>query len=333
MRLEKKISVIVPHVRGDFPYVEDPGVHNFQWLLDSLRGQDFPIDDFELVLPDTLWEKRKRFFGMAEPFAVKHVPKKVTPWTELRFCDISNGYNTGLIHSDGELTLHLSSGCQFGPELLTQCWDWHNRGRGVGILYDRKAGDGIVWQDGRREAVFKANGLLFIDAPVKPFTHKTRFYQSFFGHQSVPLHACFKVNGYNELFDGSKGWNDVEVGIRLHKAGMGFVHDERIELVEHSHMDPGLPDCIDPDCHDAKWKTFNDVRNEIMSFRCLDPEMGFEANRQPMPRYIREAIEAETNIVGGDLPPWRLTYENERLCFDLKTLWNERRERDGLPRM
>ena len=329
--LEKKISVIVPHVRGDYPYVEDPRVHNFHWLVDSLTRQDFPASDFELVLPDTLFESRKDYFrDHPQPFAVKHVPKKQTPWTRLGFCDISSGYNTGLIHADGELTLHLSSGCEFGPDLLRRCWEWHEAGRAVGILYDRKAGDSIVWQDGRREHVFGSGGKYFFDAPVKPFTSKTLFYQSFYGHQSVPLSACFKVNGYDELCDGTKGWNDVQFGVRLSKSGMNFVHDESIELVEHAHMDPGLPNCIKPDCHASRWQVFNEVRNEIMSFRTLDPDVSPEANRHPMPRWVYDVICKLTEKRGGEIPPWSETYLDEGLAFDLKNLWLERRRRDGL---
>ena len=323
MILEKKISVIVPHVRDDYPHAGEPGTHVFHYLLESLQAQDFPVDDFELILPDTQYDRRADCFEKnPQPFTVKHVPKKSTLWTRIGFCDISNGYNTGIIHADGKLLLLLSSGCEFEPDALSICWHWYRQGWLAGFMYDVKAGARIVRADTRRDELYAAGGI----KRYRP----TDTYTAFYGHQCASLQACLDVNGFDEQFDGTKGWNDVEMGIRLSKAGYHFVHDESLELIEHAHTDLPWGTFLSPDCEDGRWAKFTERRHEQISYRTLDPAVSFEANRYPFPKQQMEGIKRRVIAEGGEIPPWHTIYTDHGLCFDLKALWRERRKADGL---
>ncbi len=61
--------------------------------------------------------------------------------------------------------------------------------------------------------------------------------QWFYGYSSLSLEAALKVNGFNELFDGDKGQEDQEMGLRLSMAGYNdlFLLDVNHWVIEHEH--------------------------------------------------------------------------------------------------
>jgi len=318
--------VIVPHLRDDYPHKESQTIHNFHFLVESLRAQNFPASDFELVLPDSQWKRRKDYFSEhPQPFAVKHIPKKASLWHQRRFCDISNGYNTGIVHADGELLLLLSSGCEFRPDALRRCWEWREKGLAAAFMYDCVCANAVLRIDCRRTSLFWHDGL-----EVFPAGCNGKFYAGFYGHQCAPLSDCLEVNGFDELWDGTKGANDTEFGVRLSKAGVRFVHDENLELKEHAHTDLPWGTVLDPNCEDGRWHAFRELKAKWLHLRNMDPLTGYEANRYPMPVQVMEHLRDLTMRLGGEIPPWASTYTDKRLCFDLRTLRRERRERDGL---
>jgi hypothetical protein len=60
----------------------------------------------------------------------------------------------------------------------------------------------------------------------------------FYGFSSFSLEVALKVNGFNELFDGQKGLEDVEFGERLVTAGYKnmFLLDKDLWVIEHEHL-------------------------------------------------------------------------------------------------
>jgi len=60
----------------------------------------------------------------------------------------------------------------------------------------------------------------------------------FYGYSSFSLDAILKVNGFNELCDGTKGQEDQELGVRLHMAGYEgiFLLDKDLWVIEHEHL-------------------------------------------------------------------------------------------------
>ncbi len=326
MNLETRIPVIVPHVRDDYPHPESDKIHNFHYLVESLRAQNFPFTDFELILPDTQWERRKDYFTEhPQTFAVKHCPKKASLWYQRKFPDIANGYNTGIIQADGELLLLLSSGCEFGPDALWLCWDWHVKGYAAAFMYDWVQGARVTRPDTRRDSLIQHDGVqYFMPEPGK-------FYAGFYGHQCCPLAMALKVNGFDELYDGTKGGQDVEFGVRLSRAGQVFVHDENLELREHAHKDLPWGTVLDPDSENARWDVFRRLLGLCRYDRPFPPDT-WQANRRPIAQSVMDLVKKTTLELGGEIPPWHTVYTDPDLCFSLKNLWAERRERDGLLR-
>jgi len=155
-----------------------------------------------------------------------------------------------------------------------------------------------------------------------------RPYTQFYGHQCVRLQAMLSINGFDELYDGSKGWNDCECGVRLSKLDYRFVHDENLELREHAHTDLPWGTLLDPDCCDGKYDKFFAWAHEAKSYRTLDPVTTWRANDYPW-RQV-ELVIRRCNEQGEPVPEWARVYADDRLCFNLKNLWQERRANDGL---
>jgi len=59
----------------------------------------------------------------------------------------------------------------------------------------------------------------------------------FYGGSSAELDALLKVNGVDEKFDGKKGLEDVDLGVRLEMAGYKglFILDKDLWHIEHWH--------------------------------------------------------------------------------------------------
>jgi len=69
----------------------------------------------------------------------------------------------------------------------------------------------------------------------------------FYGYSSFSLEAALRVNGFNELFDGVKGQEDQDFGIRLDMAGYKdvFILDKDLWVIEHEH-EPCEVKCPEP---------------------------------------------------------------------------------------
>jgi len=69
----------------------------------------------------------------------------------------------------------------------------------------------------------------------------------FYGYSSFSLEAALRVNGFNELFDGVKGQEDQDFGVRLDMAGYKdvFILDKDLWVIEHEH-EPAVVKSPDP---------------------------------------------------------------------------------------
>jgi len=93
-----------------------------------------------------------------------------------------------------------------------------------GQLLKRLYGENGIVRDTRWPTVEK-NGIVI--APP----------QWFYGYSSFSLDAALKINGFNELLDGSKGQEDQDFGIRLDMAGYKDVLylTKDLWVIEHEH--------------------------------------------------------------------------------------------------
>lgn len=256
-----KISAVMATARDDFPIMGLPDVHIFQPTLESLENQTFK--DFELIIVDALYPKRKPWVRKWS-FPIKYVPAhpKHRFWLDKGLWNVAGMLNTGLLYCEGELVVRLDDCCEIPDEnYLKRIWAnyqsgyfplamhvRYHAGRPARVNkeylrngYEAKCtirevsdraellknlyGEGGIVRDTRWPTVEKYGQMI---APP----------EWFYGYSSFSLGAALKINGFNELFDGLKGQEDQDFGIRLYELGYRFLLNKDLWVIEHEHLPP-----------------------------------------------------------------------------------------------
>lgn len=266
------ISVILSTARGDYPIIDLPDLHVFLPTFNSLLQQTFR--DFEVIVVDALYPKRKTWLDKDWGFPVKYVP--IHPnhrfWLDHKRWSVCGSLNTAILHAEGELLVRIDDCSEFESTFLEKFWSGYRSGhfplamhvrysggkparfdkeymeKGYEAKYSvtlekeeraeilrRLYGDEGVIRD-TRYPIVKARGGKMIAPP-----------DWFYGYSSMSLEAALKINGFNELFDGDKGQEDQECGLRLTMAGYRnmFSLDVNHQVIEHEHL-PIPADVVTP---------------------------------------------------------------------------------------
>lgn len=265
------ISVIMPIARQSYDSLiglED--IHLLEPTVKSLKSQKFK--DFEFICVDSLFEHRPKTFEGEPfnqdklPFPVKHVPVNLNHrfWYDRKRWSVCGALNSGIIMAEGELIVRIDDGAQFDKDYLTKFWEGYQIGYFPMAMHIRylegrparldanymekgyEAQRPFLYQhlEPDREEVLKQvygeEGLVRDSRyPVvkgrggRMIAPKNWYY----GYSSISLQAALKVNGYDELFDGDKSLEDVDMGSRLEMAGYKemFLLDVDLQVIEHEH--------------------------------------------------------------------------------------------------
>jgi glycosyltransferase involved in cell wall biosynthesis len=264
-----KISVILPTAREDHSLMGLPNTHLFEPTVRSLKNQT--LTDFELIIVDNLFKARANLFadntfqGEKLSFPVKHIPPKPSPYLERGMWHIANDLNTGYINADGELLFNVGDGAEFiDPTTLQKLWNYHERkcfahalityfNKGEPLFYndvytrlvaatpkcegwsykqvieflDQIYKPGEAVRDSRWHIVSEQPNGVYYNAPIASW---------WYGYATISLEAILKLNGYDELFDGTKGLEDCDFGARLRLLGYNnLVLDSNLSVIEHWH--------------------------------------------------------------------------------------------------
>ena len=253
-----KISIIYGTARGDYPIIDLPHTHQFTPFLDSLELQTFK--DFEVVISDAMYNDRNYDFSKYS-FPIKHIDPTEFSWArKLNLWGLQDGFNYGAINADGELLLWFGDCCEL-PNInsLQIWWDWYQKGyfaHALVIYYKGNKPHYVedVLNDTNSNIPLDKLKILVNEGSIKDIIRDSRwkfveesengiFYcggDTFYGYSSTSLDATLKVNGYDSNFDGCKPLGDVEMGIRLDRAGYKFVCDKRLSIVERIHNNVSL---------------------------------------------------------------------------------------------
>lgn len=239
-----EITVLIYTARDDYPYAgKATDWFCFEPFLRTLADQTFK--DFELVLVDALWETRADWFrDHPQPFVVKHVPSSPNYWHARGRPGLSAQLNRGFIWADGKYVWMGSESCLFPPHHLQLVSDlfrsgkvpvgWYcgERGRRPGGMYKLPAS--VPAMQG-----YTADDLeLTIDPRVFSFQEDSSLVlfpvdgNLYYGYSGAPLDAAIAVNGFDEMLDGTKAFQDIEFGGRLHKHGCQLVMHRNLYAVE-----------------------------------------------------------------------------------------------------
>lgn len=210
--IDRRVTVMCNTVRTTDPERENRDV--LLCLLDDLRRQTMPPDEFEFVAVDGIhaWREDELASEFANaPFRVRHIPPRPTAMVVAGRTAISAYKNSGIAYARGELVVCVDDHCHLDPDYLMRSWRaWNDDGVMLAALStlgpERRMNDsrvGLLDKSGRCVGPVGGN---FENPPQ-------------YGFCSVPLSGILKVNGWDEYFDGAQGLEDFDFGVRLQRAG------------------------------------------------------------------------------------------------------------------
>ncbi|RLI81835.1 MAG: hypothetical protein DRP01_10530, partial [Archaeoglobales archaeon] len=249
------VSIVMNTCRDDFPMVGLPNTFIFEPTVRSLNRQT--VKDFELIIVDACYSPRRlKWLEENTEFPFKYINAFPNRFLENGLVAISSMKNRGLLYVDGELVVFMDDCTEYPRKWVERILYWYGRGywpmsltyyyeggrpkvlsksdRYFEVLYGREVDKtenlfkyvkpGEIVRDSRADMV-NARGTL--NAPASWF----------YGGSSAELSALLDINGIDERFDGSKGLEDADTGIRLEMAGYGgmFILDKELWHVEHWH--------------------------------------------------------------------------------------------------
>jgi glycosyltransferase involved in cell wall biosynthesis len=254
------ISIVIATARDNYPIIGLPSVFILEPTFHSLEKQSF--QNFEVIVVDALYpEKQEGIKSRKWSFPIKYVPVHTNHrfWLNRSSWNIAGMLNTALLYAEGELIVRMDD-CSEAPDerYLQKFWDSYQNGYFALAMHTRYRGGKQAYYNEEyrregyeiaREPASRKDILLNFfkeGEPIRDTRWLTVETQSrmvappewFYGFSSFSLEAALKVNGFNELFDGVKGQEDQDFGIRLNMAGYKniFLLDKDLWVIEHEHL-------------------------------------------------------------------------------------------------
>lgn len=223
-------SIIVNTCRDPYSMPLFPNKSIFDLLIENLVNQTF--EDFELIVVDLCWDKRRDLFQTNYqdlPFPVLHIPDKTSIFKDLGITRICTAKNTGIIFARGR-NLIFSDDCQYwGPNALKFLTGWAKNNHGATCRLYRDVGDGPYECDSR----WRSLGISGTD-------------RTWFGNANqvgylggtltmLPLATMLQINGYDEMFDGSRQLEDADLCRRVGAVGLKIALEGHPRVIEYEH--------------------------------------------------------------------------------------------------
>lgn len=226
-----KLSVVMHTCRYDNDALPGPVL---KMMVDSMNQQNYHA--FELIIVDLLWETRKEQFKelmkeISPRFPVLHIPDKPSPFKDHGLLRIATPKNTGAIFARGENVV-FTDDCQVIPENALSCiWEHASSELGSTMSYEKRilrsdGGSRVTGVDQRGNALGIPEGQ-FRAVPPRSI--------GFLGGtmSMLPMKTLLELNGWDEMFDGSRQLEDGDMIVRLAAAGQMMAYDNRDRIVEY----------------------------------------------------------------------------------------------------
>lgn len=139
--------------------------------------------------------------------------------------DLCASLNDCIRRSSGELLVFLQDHTVIPPDGLERCWAAYEGDKDVGWTFPLGKVDDLAdpahprwdWRVERPDGSYVAWNEWETD------------------YACIPRRAIIEVGGFDEDFDSGFSWDNVEIGYRLFKSGMGFRVDTRNRAVAWDH--------------------------------------------------------------------------------------------------
>jgi len=272
------MSVILNTARSNFPMIGFPNINHLFYVIDSLRRQTFK--DFELIVSDYIHGSRKIDWNEAGPvgFSIYHVPIEHSSAHSGGYCAISGGKNNGIMYSSGRYLVFLDDCCAFEKNFLFIIFNnWAQRKLFTNALHRKEIGS---------QSYFDGSGEPVVDCRYKLLGEQQELIDCFhmYGYSSMSIDAALKINGFDEMFDGSRQLEDIECGERLKLNGHHILLNKSSFVNEQEHFEIGRG----PERNDCPWHTKNDG-DEIKlnpNLRCNGPYYYLKTQRPSKNRMV-----------------------------------------------
>ena len=239
-----KFSVVMHTCREDNEKLPAPVLY---MMVNAMLGQDYK-GEFELIIVDLLWERRHQQFleylSTINPgFQVLHIPDRPSPFKDRKLLRIAGPKNTGAICASGTHVI-FTDDCQLIPSrALSLLSEAAYKGFGATMCYEKRRWGGQGGQDiscgmdKRWQNLGAPPGSMNI-VPAKSIGYLG-------GTMSMlPMETIEAVNGFDEMFDGSRQLEDGDMVLRLAAHGQKMVYENRAVVVEYECH--GYGDVVDP---------------------------------------------------------------------------------------
>jgi hypothetical protein len=244
-----KISLLLAVASDTNFLLGRPEVNQFKLLFDSLQKQDFPKEEFELIISDGKYHLRQTEIAklsMDYKFKIKHVPQSPNFFYDNGYYAVANAFNKALVQATGEICIPFGDGHEFyQTDSLTKYWNWWHKDRylamGMFYYFDK---NGSMWPNTkkqiRKEAEWSTRDSRYFYLEKRSadlWVHKEG--GIFYGLNAFPTIDGVLIGGFNELFDGQHGGEDNEFGIRLmnYHSDFNFVLDGNLNVAVHLSND------------------------------------------------------------------------------------------------
>lgn len=207
---------------------------HIDWALQSLKNQSFK--DFEYVIVDGYYNRpgRKEYVqklikDLDIQFPVLHIPDKASRWNGQRPC-IANARNTVLLFANSQYIVHADDCCKIRPNWLERHYKWLSEGylcagSWIGCQNTGPNGECIEGIYGPEDRLKNAQG-----GGAGEVNNRWLYGGNF----SYIVEAALSINGFDEIYDGEIGLEDMDFGERLARKGYRTIFDPTC-LVEY-HM-------------------------------------------------------------------------------------------------
>ncbi len=225
-------------------------------LLDSIKDAVSGIEDMkdpkyvEIVYGDRLWEERQE--------SVIHLLKDSgLRWQYVRDTPTQPGPSPGgarnacIDAARGDWIISIDDLTFLTPEVIARHWELYREG------FDAVAGSFLSLEEGGEpfEDDSRVTGKGGVIAPVDG-----TIWQSWWGmHTGFSKKAWQRINGYDELFDGVYGMEDIDFGHRLKASGCSMAWEPGLKvLCERGSNHNDTHKQLIPDSAPTSW-----VRGEV----------------------------------------------------------------------
>lgn len=221
------ISFCIPTARQSFGVYRylPKRVHLFKPFVDSLYPQ--LTEPVELVITDNLTDHRDlaKFFKPYPLIQVK-VVQQDNWWMRKGYPSFSQVWNEAVRHSTGDYLVVLSDCLSVPPKFMAKLAEKQKEGKIVQFLYRDPDYDDVRWTHLKWAGKSQLDGFSKIP------------WEQCFGLFSMHRDWFYRLNGFDENFEGQKELNDIELFSRLQMLDPDApIHfDQDLFVHHHGHV-------------------------------------------------------------------------------------------------